>query len=172
MKGGLLVILWLIIFSILSYVFCKMLKLETPLLRTIFVWSFCMVFVAIFEMLLLFYYEYLEKLFSTIDFSNKNTVIFMEMISNVEDLIFVNKCVELVFETPLQAPATYCKIELFGPIAKPELLDVGVASPLGFHNSIPTPEETVPLFCHWLKILLLLPFKGAVNALQARFAGM
>ena len=61
MKGGLLVILWLIIFSILSYVFCKMLKLETPLLRTIFVWSFCMVFVAIFEMLLLFYYEYLEN---------------------------------------------------------------------------------------------------------------
>lgn len=39
-------------------------------------------------------YEYLEKLFNTIDFSNKRNVIVMEKISNVEDLIFVNKCVE------------------------------------------------------------------------------
>ena len=61
MLGKHLVILWLSVFSILSYVFCTILNLKTPLLRTIFVWTFCMVFVGIFELLLLFYYEYLEN---------------------------------------------------------------------------------------------------------------
>jgi hypothetical protein len=61
MLGGYLVILWLSIFSIVSYVFSSMLKLKTALLRTIFVWTFCMIFVGIFELLLLFYYEYLQN---------------------------------------------------------------------------------------------------------------
>ena len=61
MLGGYLVILCLSIFAILSCIGCSMLKLKTALLRTIFAWSLCMVFVSIFELLLLFYYDYLQK---------------------------------------------------------------------------------------------------------------
>ena len=61
MLGCVLVILWLTIFSIVSYLCCSFLGLKTALLRTIFVWTFCMVFVGIFELLLLFYHEYLHK---------------------------------------------------------------------------------------------------------------
>ena len=61
MLGGYLVILWLSIFSILSYFFCSILKIKTVLLRTIFVWTFCMMFIGIFELLILFYYEYLQN---------------------------------------------------------------------------------------------------------------
>ncbi len=61
MLGCFLVILWLTIFSIVSYLCCSFLGLKTALLRTIFVWTFFMVFVGIFELLLLFYHEYLHK---------------------------------------------------------------------------------------------------------------
>jgi hypothetical protein len=60
MKGGLLVILWLFLFTILSCIFCKLLNLKTALLKTIFIWSFLMIFVSIFEFLLLFYNEYMQ----------------------------------------------------------------------------------------------------------------
>jgi hypothetical protein len=55
------VILWFVIFSLISYIFCNYLQLKTGLMRTIFIWTFMMVFVSIFEMLLFYYYNYLEK---------------------------------------------------------------------------------------------------------------
>jgi len=61
MLGSYLVILWLITFSIVSYFLCSFLKINTALLRTIFIWSFLMVFVYIIELMLLFKYEYLEN---------------------------------------------------------------------------------------------------------------
>ncbi len=61
MLGYNLVILWLVSFSIASYLLCSYLKLDSALLRTIFVWTFFMVFVAIFEAMLLVYYKYLEN---------------------------------------------------------------------------------------------------------------
>ena len=61
MLGCNLVILWLVSFSIVSYILCSYLKLDTALLRTILVWTLLMVFVAIFEGMLLFQYKYLEK---------------------------------------------------------------------------------------------------------------
>jgi len=61
MLGYNLVILWLIIFSILSYILTLFLNIKTKLLCVIFVWTFLMVFVYIFEILLLFHYSYLEK---------------------------------------------------------------------------------------------------------------
>jgi hypothetical protein len=60
MLGSNLVILWLVFFGIISILLCKYLKLNTSLLCTIFVWTFLMVFIYIFEMMLLFYNEYLE----------------------------------------------------------------------------------------------------------------
>jgi hypothetical protein len=61
MLGGFLVIIWLILFSIFSCLFCKVLDIKTVLLRTIFVWTFFMVFIAIFEVLLLFYPTYMQQ---------------------------------------------------------------------------------------------------------------
>ena len=61
MLGYTLVLLWLSSFSVVSYIGCRYLQLNTVLLRTIFIWTFCMIFVSIFEMMLLFYYEYLEN---------------------------------------------------------------------------------------------------------------
>jgi len=61
MVGSYMVILWLLLFFIVSYALCNYLKLKTALLCTIFVWTFCMIFVSIFEMMLLFHNKYLEK---------------------------------------------------------------------------------------------------------------
>jgi len=61
MLGGYLVISWIAVFTMISYSLCSFLKLDNALMRTIFVWSFLMIFIAIFEMMLLFYYDYLEK---------------------------------------------------------------------------------------------------------------
>lgn len=61
MLGCNLVILWLVAFSILSYGLSSYLKLDSALLRTIFVWTLWMVFVAIVEAMLIFYYTYLEN---------------------------------------------------------------------------------------------------------------
>jgi hypothetical protein len=61
MLGCNLVILWLFSFSIISYAMCSYLNLDSVLLQTIFVWTLFMVFVAIFEAMLLFYYKYLEN---------------------------------------------------------------------------------------------------------------
>jgi hypothetical protein len=60
MLGLHLVILWLVFFGIISNLLCRYLKLNTSLLCTIFVWTFLMVFIYIFEMMLLFYNDYLE----------------------------------------------------------------------------------------------------------------
>jgi len=60
MLGWKMVILWLSLFFTTSYFLCKFLKIKSTLLVTIFVWTFCMVFISIFEFLLLFYYQYLE----------------------------------------------------------------------------------------------------------------
>lgn len=59
MIGTYIVILWLTLFTIVSYSLCKYLNIS-GLLCVIFVWTFLMGFVAIFEMLLIYYYEYLE----------------------------------------------------------------------------------------------------------------
>ena len=76
MLGANVVILWLTMFAIVSYLLCNYLKLQTVLLRTIFIWTFCMVFIYIFEFLLLFYYEYLEK--KGKQFYNDNTCFWHE----------------------------------------------------------------------------------------------
>lgn len=60
MLGGFLVIIWLVAFSLMSYGLCTFLKLDSALFRTIFVWTFLMFFVAIFEMMLPFNLDYLE----------------------------------------------------------------------------------------------------------------
>jgi hypothetical protein len=61
MFGGGLVVLWLTVFSIISFCLCNYLKLNTILLKTIFVWTFLMVFVGIFEMMLIFKHSYLQE---------------------------------------------------------------------------------------------------------------
>jgi len=61
MKGSLLVILWLIVFFTANYFICKSYGINKPILITIFVWSFLMIFVGIFEMMLLFNMNYLEN---------------------------------------------------------------------------------------------------------------
>ena len=61
MLGCNLVITWLTTFFAVSYGLCQWLGLKTNLLWTIFIWTLAMVFVAIFEMMLLFYYDYLEN---------------------------------------------------------------------------------------------------------------
>ena len=61
MLGYNLVSLWLLVFSAISYVACQYLQLKSALLCTILVWTLFMVCVSIFEMMLLFYYEYLEE---------------------------------------------------------------------------------------------------------------
>ena len=60
MLGCNLVILWLSLFSIASYMLCSYLKLDSVLMRTIFTWTFFMMFVSLFEAMLLVYYKYLE----------------------------------------------------------------------------------------------------------------
>ena len=59
-KGGWLVILWLFLFSLISFYFCHSLKIKTVEMCTIFVWTLLMVFVSIFEFLLIFHHSYLS----------------------------------------------------------------------------------------------------------------
>ena len=61
MKVGVLVIVWLTLFFLSCFFLCKYLNINDVLNRTIFCWSFCMVFVGIFEMMLLFNMTYLEN---------------------------------------------------------------------------------------------------------------
>jgi len=56
-----MVILWFSMFFIISYLLCNFLNIKSTLLVTIFVWTFCMIFISIFEFMLIFYYQYLES---------------------------------------------------------------------------------------------------------------
>jgi hypothetical protein len=61
MRGGFLVLLWLALFAAASTFLCRLWNIQSALMRTIFVWSFLMLFVALFEGLLLFYHDYVAE---------------------------------------------------------------------------------------------------------------
>ena len=55
------IITWLACFSVVSYFLVNYLNIKTVLLRVIFIWTFWMIFIAIFEMMLFFCSDYLEN---------------------------------------------------------------------------------------------------------------
>ena len=61
MIGTFIVIIWLLIFSIVSHFLCVYLDLKSVLIKTIFIWTFFMCFVALFEMMLIFNHTYLSE---------------------------------------------------------------------------------------------------------------
>jgi hypothetical protein len=105
MKGGLLVILWLVLFSVLSYFLCTILKLQTTLLRTIFVWTLLMAFVAIFETMLLFYSTYMQD--KGKEYYKDNTCYWTEN-KDITDMLSYKMYMELYSDYSL-SDKRYCK---------------------------------------------------------------
>ena len=61
MLGIYALLLWFFVFFRICYLLIRYFKINSILLRTIFIWTFFNFFVSIWEFMLLFYYKYVEK---------------------------------------------------------------------------------------------------------------
>ena len=82
MLGGLLVLLWFLIFAVMNYFLYKVLNITTILLQVIFSWTFFMVFIILFELLLLVYYKYVHE--KSEEYYKMNTCYWTENVNIVD----------------------------------------------------------------------------------------